>query len=267
MLDLHDLRPLVFQASKTLNEQTMTRAHAIEAATSPWVIRLPVSDAQLLAHLRLIADLRILVQQDIIWLRGDSNSAPLAYQIRSIPNAEWFSIRDDGLITRRDETVPCDRFPDGEWVPIREWFDVELPQAGFAVATYDKVQLKLTRSTTPQTANVLRTRWEHWYEYAITAPQIRLNRLAFAVSDSNEVLIRGTPLPPIPGQGCVETNRIIIPGGWRFSPDAGAEVIGRLLGGDEQTLVVFSEDGSFELVPQSAFVQATRSSVRASNGA
>lgn len=245
----------------------MKKPQSQDVGGGVWAIRLPLADASSLATFRLTVDLQILIVGEWIWMKGESADEGLARRIRSVSNAEWFSIRDDGQITRRDETVPCDRLPEGQWTLIGQSFEIEMPQAGFAVSSHNRVSLTLVRCTQPQTVNLLKTNWSAWHDYAITAPLIRLNRLGFAVSDTREVLIRGTPLPPIPGRRYVESHGVIVPNGWRFAPQMGTEIVRQLLDLDAESLALFSEDGSYERLPLEAFVQATRASVRATNGA
>jgi hypothetical protein len=129
----------------------------------------------------------------------------------------------------------------------------------------DKVDLRLKRSSQVATANVLQTIWPQWFQYAATAPQVRLNRWAFAVCQDQRVLIRGLPLPPLSGRRYVERDGVIIPSGWRFEPDVEPRVAARVIELDESQMALFAEDGSFERLPRSVFVQATRSAVRATN--
>ncbi|MEI8020118.1 MAG: hypothetical protein WCH39_18080 [Schlesneria sp.] len=233
---------------------------------SPWTIRLPVEDAEHLGKLRLTHGLSALVDGASVWLRGEYLNEDLNRQIRSIPNAERFRILADQQLTRPDETVPCARLPDGPWQPLRSWISVTLPVAGFAAQTDQRVMLRLVRSSRAMLANLMQTSWERWRAYAITAPAVRLARLGFAVSDNSDVLIRGTPLPPIPGRFFIEDNGVIVPIGWQFEPFVGSTIVRQLLNLDEAEIALFSEDGSFELLLDTAFVQATRSAVRMTFG-
>lgn len=235
-------------------------------SVSPWVIRLRAADAGQLGPLRRITGLRILVEDSFVWLRGESSDSNISRRIRMIPDVECFSILPSGQLTRAGTTVPCARLPQGTWQSLQGWLKLELPTAGFAPPVANKVTLRLVRSASPTSANVLMTQWLTWCEYATLAPQIRLNRWAFALCDDQRVLIRGTPLPPIPGRRYAESEGIIVPNGWRFEPDVAARVAARVLKLDQSQMALFSEDGSFERVPRSAFVQATRSAVRATNG-
>ena len=233
---------------------------------TPWTIRLPVEDAEHLGKLRLINGLSILVDGASVWLRGEYLDEDLNRRIRSIPDAERFLIKADQQLTRPDETVPCARLPDGSWEPLRSWLSIKLPVAGFAAQTDERITLKLVRSSTPMSANLMQTSWERWRTYAIMAPAIRLTRLGFAVSENSAVLIRGTPLPPIPGRLFIEDRGIIVPLGWQFVPNVGSTVVRQLLNLNEMEMALFCEDGSFERVPETAFVQATRSAVRMTHG-
>ncbi len=233
---------------------------------SPWTIRLPAEDAEHLGKLRLINGLSVLVDGASIWLRGEYLDDGLSRRIRSIPNSTRYMIKVDRQLIRPGETVPCALLPEGSWQPLRSWLSVTLPVAGFSTQTDQLVMLKLVRSSRTMLANVMQTSWERWRAYAITAPAVRLARLGFAVSEDSEVLIRGTPLPPIPGRFFIEDNRVIVPIGWQFEPFVGSTIVRQLLALDEAEIALFSEDGSFELLPDTAFVQATRSAVRMTFG-
>ncbi len=233
---------------------------------SPWTVCLSVEDAEHLGKLRLINGLSILVDGTKVWLRGEYLDEDLNRRIRSIPNAERFLIKADQQLVRPDETVPCAQLPDGSWQPLRSWQSVKLPVAGFAAQTDERVTLKLVRSSRPMLANLMQTSWERWHAYAITAPAVRLSRLGFAVSENAVVLIRGTPLPPIPGRLFFEDCGIIIPNGWQFDLNVESTVVRQVLKLNETEMALFSEDGTFERVPDTAFVKATRSAVRMTFG-
>ena len=229
----------------------------------PWVLRTGISHADIVAQFRQTRDLKVLVDGDLLWLRGNKRDVTVDTRIRSIPDAEFFDIQPDASLTRLGETVPCARLPGGTWQFLGDWISLKLPQTGFAAPHNERVMLTLVRSSSFTDANVLETNWKTWFAYAISAPRIRLNPLGFALGYS--VLIRGNPLPPISGRRYFESHGIIVPTGLRFEPDVGPIVVGQVLGLDEDEFALFSDDGSFERVPRSAFVQASRSSVRASN--
>lgn len=217
---------------------------------------------EIVGRLRLMAGVQILEDGDTLWLRGEELDDQQSRLLRSIPDAERFVVTTDGQLTNWNETVPCERLPAGDWQPLTHWLAVQLPTSAFAANVSRQIPLRLVRSEIPAEANWLRTTWSVWRDYATTAPQIRLNQWSFAVSDSQEVLIRGLPLPPIPGGRLVEQSGIALPAGLRFNPSLDSESIRQRLGVPENTLAVFRDEDQMEFVPESAFVRATRSAVR-----
>ncbi len=232
----------------------------------PWVVKLSLAEANALGALRLVPGLQVLEQAEVLWLQGRIFDEALSVRIRSIPDAEQFQLHFDRQLTRWNETVPRAQLPEGEWHPLIEWLKPELPRAGFAAIVEGTVVLKLARSAAIVAANIWHADWQTWRDYAVTAPQIRLTRWSFAVSVSKKVLIRGVPLPPIPGRGLVERDGIAVPSGWRFEPDVSPSVVRQILKLDASEIALFAANGSFERIPDSAFVHATRSAVRLTDG-
>jgi hypothetical protein len=235
-------------------------------STTPWVIRLNVRDAIHLGAVRQFAGLRVLVLEESLWLRGDTCDPALSRCVQTIPHVDWFALQSENQLTRRDETVPRERLPEGNWRALRDWLELELPRPGFAARVDEQVPLRLVRSTITAEANLLRTQWDTWHDYAVSAPRIRLNHLSFAVSHEFSVLVRGVPLPPLSGRRFVETNRIALPLSWRFEPHIGSPTVGKILQLAANEIALFSEEGAFERLPESAFVLATRSAVRMTHG-
>jgi hypothetical protein len=113
---------------------------------------------------------------------------------------------------------------------------------------------------------VLWTTLAAWHDWAERAGQVRLDRLAFAVKSASEVVVRGSPVPPIPGRRFVQTGGVAVEAGWACSPPLDADVVGELLGLAPHDLALLHPDGNFDHVPAESFVRATRSAVRMSGG-
>lgn len=253
-----------------MSKQRIRTANRPSDIWQPWAMRLPshatgssqISPGEDIGRLRLLSGVQILEDANVIWLRGQDLDEERSRTLRSIPNAERFLVMSDGQLTRWDETVPCERMPAGEWQPLAQWMSVNLPTPAFAAIVDRQVPLRLIRSEVPSEANWLRATWLAWFNYSTTAPQIRLSRWSFAVSDSSEVLIRGLPLPPIPGTRLVEQSGVAIPAGCGFDPPLDSQAIHRVLQVPQGEFAVFREEGQIEFVPESVFVRATRSAVR-----
>jgi len=280
----------------------MTETSVNLNSASRWAIRLPISQASSLGVLRLVPGIDVLADQPHVWARGETLPADLLRRIRTIPDAELFARQGGDQLSLWGATVPSERLPGGSWKALGKWLELEFPRAGFAGRVTSKLALSLTRTAAMATANAIATTWPVWMEYAITAPMVRLNRWSFAVSRvqhglctkrdqipdhmhpseltatpdkgstpflsnaDRQVLILGTPLPPLSGQTLVEESRVIVPSGWRFEPDLGHRAIAQVLNLTHSEYAVFDQDGSYTRIARSSFVKATRSAVRASNG-
>ncbi|MDB5344433.1 MAG: hypothetical protein JWP89_2810 [Schlesneria sp.] len=244
-----------------------TRSEA-ESPGGTWAIRLPSTSLDIddqtqdaLGHLRLVSAVEVLIEADVIWLRGSELDEQTSNLLRSLPEAERYLVLSGDQLARWGETIPRANLPVGTWQPITNWLAVSLPTAAFAPRVDASIPFKLVRSSVPAEANLLRTTWTAWRDYATTAAQIRLNQLSFAASES-EALVRGVPVPAIPGQRFVESAGVAIPAGWKSDPELDAKSIRSVLKVAEGTITLFCEDGSFESIPDQAFVRATRSAVR-----
>jgi len=244
-----------------------------DPTASPWAVRMSIrpdasgnrvdpQQMELIGRLRLISGVEVLIEGDAIWLRGSQRNDSLSQSLRSLPDAERYRIGNQNQLTYWDETVPRRELPQGDWRSIRDWLGVVFPTAEFAGSASRQIPLRLVRSTSPEEVNVFRMTWSRWRDYVLGAPQIRLNQWSFAVSDQGEVLIRGLPLPPLPGESLVERAGVAIPAGYVLDPPLDPESVRKLMRVTPDDWLVFREDGEWELVPAAAFVQATRSAVR-----
>ena len=238
----------------------------MSAADLGWIARICVADAEQLGSLRQTRGLMVLQEANWLWLRGEELDFALSVRIRSIPDAEMFRLLPDRQLAQWDESVPNALLPSGDWQPLHEWIQPVLPQAGFPASIHERVSLRLIRCSMETASNMWCANWRQWRDYAIKAPTVRLNRFSFAVSENWEVLIRGTPLPPIPGRGLIERDGIVVPSGWRFDPDLPFSVVRQILNLGDSAIALFASDGSFEQIPESAFIQANRSAVRITDG-
>jgi hypothetical protein len=91
---------------------------------------------------------------------------------------------------------------------------------------------------------------------------VRLERLTFAASADGRALVRGRPLPPIPGTRYYERAGVAVPCGWGWPSWLTAELVRAALVIAPGTLALFSPAGTWEEIPADQFVRATRSAAR-----
>ncbi len=158
---------------------------------------------------------------------------------------------------------PKNRLPGGPWVSLPKWLALELPPAGLAGRSEQRTPMVLVRSSRPETASVLLTSIDRWEAYAIQAPQVRLDRWQFAVAEDGRVVVRGEPLPPLPGERWVDREGIAVPAGWRWSPPVEAAIVRAVFGLEPGDLALWQTDGTWQRIRAADFMPASRAAVRA----
>lgn len=240
-----------------------------------WAASMLVDQAPLLAPLRLTPGIRVLDAGETVWLCGE-NVSEIEGLLRGISGLLRFHLEGDDSLRPVGRVAPCGELPKGNWTPIAEWFSCELPPTVWPGLTTDGATIRLVRSSVEIEATMLLVDWPIWRDYAVAAPQSRLERLAFAADRAGRALIKGKPLPPLPGRRLIEMDGVVIPAGWRWEPHVEASVIRKALMRESRTsdiafdeaedMFLFDADGSWEIVPGDALTQASRSAIRLTEG-
>ena len=99
---------------------------------------------------------------------------------------------------------------------------------------------------------------------------MRVDGVRTAVLDvgpkDGRVVLRGKPLPPIPGKRLVEVEGIAVPCGFAWTPPVDAEVVREILGLLPGDLALLEADGTHERIESSAFVPGSRAAARTTLG-
>jgi hypothetical protein len=228
-----------------------------------WAIRIARDDAASLAGLRLLPGLEIGEIDELLWLRGRAGDEQLDARLAALPASgryEWLAPNQLRLV---DHRIPSERLPDLHWQPLNVWLQVESPDAALPATEPNPVPLRLARSTDERDPDLLLTNLAVWKSFGTSAAQVRLDRLEFAADDHGQVLVRGRPLPPLPGVRYVSHGPIAIPAGYSWQPAVGADVLARVFGASEGALVLWNEDGTMTRLHAEQFVPAMRSALRA----
>jgi len=231
-----------------------------------WTACLPIEHARALGSLRLHAGIEACEHDGQLWLRGSALDEKLELQLRGVPGADRFEVQTDGQLLRPQSRVPTGRMPSGPWTPLARWLSVEIPCTLWPGGAERSVSLRLVRSPCEEEAHVLVLEIKHWLDYCTRAPQVRLNCWQFALRADGRVVVRGLPMPPLPGERCTERDGVAVPVGWTFEPTIDAAVLQGRLVLEPGDLALFAADGSWEWLRAGDFVRATRSAVRASAG-
>ena len=236
-----------------------------------WAVRLQRVDgdqSQSLWPLRLVPGVEILERDDSVWLRGTKLETADQSKIVALPGRR-FVVLADGQLRAVDQRVPCGYLPEGDWQPVSDWLNVELPTPAWS-GKCSAVALQLVRSAEEKPAEFLLTDIRELRRFADRSAMIRLQSLQFALADDGRVLLRGVPLPVLPGRFFVMENNVAVPAGWSWQPAVSAAVVRRVFQlRDDNDLVVWEphpsgQSSSWSRIPAGAFVRVTRSAVRSS---
>lgn len=228
--------------------------------------RVSVEAVAALAPLYGAKNVEICNQEDAVWLRSADMTEQQWEICGHLPGVTRYVVLSDSQLVRWQTRVPQGHLPSGPWMPIREGLPFERPVASRVIRPPNPCPLVLARSITRIDSTWLLTDEKIWHDYAITAPQIRLARWSFVVDGQHRAIIRGVPLPPIPGEPLVEQAGIAVPAGWTWQPNVPAVIVRQVMGLSAGDSALWQPSGGWHRIVESDWVQATRSAVRASIG-
>jgi len=227
---------------------------------------LAAPDFAALGHVRHLPGLRAAAAPDgRLWLRG-LPAAETPLPLRQLPALVSYALDEHGNLFAAGSRTPTARLPELAWQPIREFVPLEIPTAALPGQSPPAYHLRLVPSAQPQPGAALLTTLPAWQAYAATAPEVRLHRLRFAVSSHHEVLLLGTPLPPLPGRELWLRDGLLLPAGLDFEAPLLSALVAAKLRPDPTALLLFAADATWTVLAASSLQPATRSAVRLTPG-
>ncbi len=225
-----------------------------------------LSDAATLGRLRQCAGVDAGEREDQVWLRITDASEELEADLRTLPGTR-FDVLPDGQLVPHGNLTPQGYLPELHWSDLRSWIQIDVSAPTLSGVSPGPTTLQVVRGGCAGEANVLLTSMETWRDYALHAAQVRLDALTFATSDDGQVVVRGTPCPPIAGVRYVEREGIAVAAGWTHRPQIDSEVMAHGLGLEAGDIAMFHADNSWDLIRDGELVRASRTAVRASTEA
>jgi hypothetical protein len=242
-------------------------AAAEDAVNFPWAICIARHDARSLAALRLAAGIEVGEAGGDLWVRGQQSNEQLNAKLSALParaRYEWLAANQLRHIHQR---IPAHRLPELHWQSLDAWLRVEMPAAALPGALPAPVALRLVRSSDEREPELLLTPLEDLKHFATMAARVRLERLQFAANSDGDALVRGRPLPPLPGLRFVIHGGVAVPAGFSWEPNVSPEVLARRFAVSADALVLWNEDNSITRVHSEQFVPLSRSALRATQQA
>jgi hypothetical protein len=230
------------------------------------IIVLSQTDKAALGSVRCLPGLLAAEKEGFIWVRGIDVSSAIDLRIRQLPGLHTYMLDADDYLFPPRGLTPIGKLQPMTWVPVSTYITVMLPVSALPGKINQQLVVKLVPSQQSQRGNALLTDLYTWKMYGETAPLVRLQQTRFAVSEENKVLIIGEPLPALPGKEYVLQDTLLIPCGFEFDPPVISSLIGSQFNPDNDSLLLFDTDSTWEEIPKDAFVQTTRSAIRLTKG-
>jgi len=210
-----------------------------------------------LGSIRQLPGLKATTNSSGIWLKGPGNNGVFQTALNSLPAAANYVVDDKGRLFPRGKQTPVGTLGELAWEPLADFISVEMPVSAMPGETSLKVPLNLSRSTIEREIYAIKTTLKDWRAYAETAPAVRLQQLRFAISETKEVLILGSPLPALRGKLYWLNRNFLLPAGFDFDPPLTAELLPKTT-----DMVLFDEQGKREAIFIAAFNSADRTVIR-----
>lgn len=215
-----------------------------------------------LGALRGFPSLRVGVIAGGIWLRGCASADEHQALLKQVPVSHSYDLDAQGYYFPRLGLTPVGQLTNVEWMPLTQFIRPTFPTAAMPGQVREKYPVRVVPSVYAEKGSALLCSLSTWKSYADTAPEVRLSRLHFAVSQSGQVIIWGSPLPAIPGQEYWQRGGILLPCGYDFEIPFVAGLLARQLNPENDSVLLFHADGTWDLIARKHLFPVTRSGVR-----
>lgn len=202
------------------------------------------------------------IHEQKIWVKILSKLPVLENEYLKIPFEEKFILGENNSLFPLGKVTPTRKLANLSWQPIAEFFKIDLPVSAEKGKIDDVYFVQLAQSNEKKQGNALLTSFEDWKNFVETQASIRFQNLRFSLSQHQEVLIIGNPLPSIQGKEYWLCENMLLPAGYEFKFPLLAKQIATKLSDNQNNRIVFFEDGTWVKIALVDFVKTTRSAVR-----
>ena len=231
------------------------------------IIILAARDREALGAVRCLPGLRVAEADGRLWLRGIPTDVAPDLRLRQLPAVQTYLLDKSEYLFPAGGLTPVGKLDEMPWTPLAAYIRPELPTSALPGKVEEgRYPVRLVPSGRAEAGGALVTELAGWREYAATAPEVRLQGLRFAASEHDQVLVLGTPLPPVPGKEYWLTHNLLLPAGYDFELPLSAGLLAARLNPRNDAVLLFRPDGNWERIPQEALVTASRSAARLTKG-
>lgn len=229
------------------------------------VFVLSEKDKETLGTVRCLPHLLVAEEEGKLWLRG-IEAQQIDLKLKQLPTQNTYAVDEGQNLFPIGGLTPIGKLTAKNWIPIASFIPVKLPISAMPAKADASFRISFVASDRVKEGAALVTTLAVWKAYAESAPEVRLKKLAFAVSDTNQVLILGTPLPAIPGKEYWMQDTMLLPSGFDFEIPLVSSLLAKKLNPDKDTLLLFDANGEWEKIDRHSLVLATRTAIRLTEG-
>jgi hypothetical protein len=228
------------------------------SATPLHVGALAPADAAWLGRWRATSGLEACESGGFVWVRG-----PHSADWDRLPALARYTADTSGRLTPLGRRTPTARLPGGPWLPLAEFLRVRPPASALPALGAAPIAWTLVPSGEFRAPDLLLAPFDDFLRWGLSAPAVRLRPLRFAVSDDRRACISGRPLPALRGEGWSVQDGVALPAGWSLPPGFTSRLVVSTLKLQSGDIALIHPDATAEHLPAEAFIETTRSALRA----
>jgi hypothetical protein len=229
------------------------------------VFVLSEKDEEALGTVRCLPHVRVAEVEEKLWVRGIQPQS-IDLKLRQLPTQATYALDEADNLFPLGGLTPIGKLTAHEWIPIASFIPVELPTSAMPAKIGARYPISLFASDQVREGAALVTTLPVWKAYAESVPEVRLKRLAFAVSATNQVFVLGTPLPAIPGKEYWMQDTMLLPSGFDFELPLVSSLLANQLNPDNDSIILFQENSEWEKIERDCLIPATRTAIRLTEG-
>lgn len=210
-----------------------------------YVLKIEQKHQEVLETIRHWQNLKVAFDEGFVWIKDFTLEQMASSEIQQIPFIVLYEVRDN-LLFIKGSLLPQQKMPSALlWSPILRAFPIELPGLNHNYfGVNEQVSVQIVRSEKEEKGSVLITSLEDAKAYILSAPQVRLDALKWAVVEADVVLF-GSPSLPIKGAAYWLRNDFLVPSGYDFEFPILAGTIQSMVNPDAESWVFWQKDSSY----------------------
>jgi hypothetical protein len=222
---------------------------------------LPQSALELLADARGLPGISLMFMEGRCWVHWPVGHEEVTLRVLAVPGVKLF-VRRDKHWYRPGHCLPAFDVPEAfTGLPLHEvLIPASIPTKPVEDCSAKHVRLQLVREDRPYATTALRCPLTALARWADSAMTVQVEGLRGALAGT-EVVLRGSPLPILPGSKRYWGDRVLLPLGFRMDPDLPQTALQEAIQLKEGQ-IAFLDEAGVEVIPGDLLRPLSRASIR-----